>query len=171
MVIFSGCLRPMAKRAPVGSSQNDVKIPAIGRSRGQSRARRRVRLSGLAKLGERAHISMMAGTLLRRFVSAALILTFAVSVMAGHLAMAGAAPSMGPSHLCAASDVDRPGQCDHGPAKAMVTADCKAMCGLQTAIVPASTAIDSRIVSRVWGLTGAVQLVPGIKPALAPPQS
>ena len=111
----------------------------------------------------------MTGTLLRRFVSAVLILTFAVSVMAGHLAMAGTAASMGPSHLWAASAVDPQDPCDHEPAKAMVTADCKAMCGWQIAIVPASAAIVSQIVSRVWSLTGTVHLVPGVKPALAPP--
>jgi len=113
----------------------------------------------------------MAGTLLRRVASLVLILTFAVSVMAGHVAMAKAAPSMGPSQLSGASSVDFPSPCDQGPAKAMVAADCQAMCGGQTAILPASAGTVLLIANSVWNLAGAVQLVPGIKPALAPPQS
>src|SRR5258705_3215091 len=120
----------------------------------------------LANPGERVHISTMDGTLLRRVVSVLLILTFAVSVMGGHLAMARAMPSAGFPQLSGASGVHDPGPCDHGPAKAMVTADCKAMCGWQSAIVPASAIAVSSTVDSVWNLVGATRSVSGVKPDL-----
>jgi len=113
----------------------------------------------------------MAGTLLRRVVGVLLILTFAVSVMGGHLALARAMPSAGSPQHSGASGVHDPGPCDHGPAKAMVAADCKAMCGWQSAIIPASADTVSSAVDSVWNLVGATRSVPGVKPDLAPPQS